>query len=73
MAYIYKGTQRDAHLPWPDGRGHKRTMGPAQCGTRSGYLRHMRDGEQVCTECREAKNAYDRDYRERTKYRKSAA
>lgn len=33
---------------------------PAKCGTRSGYNRHLRLNENVCFECREAQNKYDR-------------
>ena len=32
----------------------------ASCGTRSGYNRHLRLKEQVCVECRNAQNEYDR-------------
>lgn len=32
----------------------------ASCGTRSGYNRHLRLGEEVCAHCREAQRAYDR-------------
>jgi 5-methylcytosine-specific restriction endonuclease McrA len=32
----------------------------AKCGTRSGYNKHLRLKEKVCTDCREAQNYYDR-------------
>lgn len=32
----------------------------AECGTYSGVSRHRRLGEDVCRQCREARNAYDR-------------
>lgn len=32
----------------------------AKCGTRSGYNKHLRLKEDVCNECREAQNSYDR-------------
>lgn len=32
----------------------------AECGTRSGYNRHLRLKENVCKECRDAQNEYDR-------------
>jgi len=31
----------------------------AQCGTRSGYNRHLRLGEEVCWPCRSAQRQYD--------------
>lgn len=37
----------------------------AKCGTRSGYARHHRRGEKPCALCREAENAYQRDYHHR--------
>lgn len=33
---------------------------PANCGTRSGYNRHLRLKEDICDNCREAQNIYDR-------------
>jgi 5-methylcytosine-specific restriction endonuclease McrA len=32
----------------------------AKCGTRSGYNRHLRLKEEVCQDCRDAQNEYDR-------------
>jgi len=32
----------------------------AECGTRSGYNRHLRLKQEVCQECRSAQNQYDR-------------
>lgn len=37
---------------------------PAKCGTRSGYNRHLRLNEEVCFDCREAQNSYDRQRHE---------
>lgn len=34
-----------------------------RCGTNAGYRAHTRRGEEVCDECREAQNAYMREYR----------
>lgn len=34
--------------------------GRAPCGTRSGYVRHLRRGDQACTPCQEAERAYKR-------------
>ena len=36
---------------------------PVQCGTRSGYDRHLRRGETTCQPCKQAKAAADRHYR----------
>ena len=36
---------------------------PAQCGTDSGYRRHLRNGEPICDECRAAHSAALRAYR----------
>jgi len=33
---------------------------PANCGTRSGYNRHLKLKEEVCQNCRNAQNEYDR-------------
>lgn len=40
-------------------RAERRTPKPrkeAQCGTRAGYNKHRRLGEETCAECREAQN-----------------
>ncbi|MEU0200874.1 MULTISPECIES: hypothetical protein [unclassified Streptomyces] len=36
----------------------------AECGTYSGYCRHIRRRETPCQLCRDAKNTYDRAYRD---------
>lgn len=36
---------------------------PAQCGTRSGYQKHLREKTEVCGPCREANSAADRRLR----------
>ena len=42
---------------------------PAKCGTRSGYNRHLRHSTQVCEDCRNAQNEYDRKrYEQNKKY-----
>jgi hypothetical protein len=61
--YRYRGTILDADEPIADGRGMAR--GPAECGTRPGYVRHLREGQDPCQLCRDAKNEYDRGYRKR--------
>ena len=38
----------------------KRNNGPAQCGTVSGYKKHLRLGETTCEDCREASRDYNR-------------
>lgn len=39
---------------------------PAECGTRSGYARHLRRGEQACRDCKDAVRDYQRSKRART-------
>lgn len=69
MAYKYGGTEFDAHLPLPpmtDPKPRKeRTRGPAQCGTRSGYVAHRKAGEATCQDCRDANQAYNVEYEKR--------
>ena len=36
-------------------------LGPAECGTRSGYEAHRRRGETACDNCKESAAAYQRD------------
>src|SRR5690606_24888144 len=37
------------------------------CGTDAGYSRHLRQGEQPCAECRQARTDYERErYRRKT-------
>lgn len=36
-------------------------MKSAECGTRSGYNRHKRLNTEVCNECKNAQNSYDRN------------
>lgn len=38
---------------------------PPQCGTNAAYDRHRRQKEPTCQACRDAHNAYMRDYRNR--------
>lgn len=40
-------------------RAAPRILGPAVCGTESGYQRHLRNGEAACAECKVAKVAID--------------
>lgn len=35
----------------------------ANCGSRAGYKRHRREGEEACGPCKKAHAAYSRDYR----------
>lgn len=35
----------------------------AKCGSTAGYKRHIRNEEEVCPDCRDARNEYVRDYR----------
>jgi hypothetical protein len=69
--YVYRGTSLDADEIIPDGRGM--TRGPAECGTRPGYVRHLRNSEDVCEPCKEANRQYDRDYRKRRAIKEATA
>lgn len=40
---------------------------PAECGSRSGYYKHLRAGTAPCQPCREASRAYDRERHRRAK------
>lgn len=53
MAYVYKGTQRDA----AESGTAPATPLPGSCGTRSGYRRHHRRGEDACRPCKDANTA----------------
>ena len=44
----------------------------AQCGTRSGYNRHKREGENPCEACLEAKRAEERERGARKRRREQA-
>lgn len=41
-------------------RGEPSILEP--CGTRAAFIRHRRNGEDPCEPCREAYNAYHRQY-----------
>lgn len=44
----------------------------ATCGTRSGVNAHRRRNEPICDPCRQAENAYQRDYMRRRRLREDA-
>jgi len=46
---------------------------PLLCGTRAGYLRHIRAREPACDECNGANTLYMRLYRARTQRRYETA
>jgi hypothetical protein len=50
----------------------KKKREPAKCGTRSGYLRHRKNGEEACAACRQANTDADNRLR-RTGTTKAAA
>lgn len=43
----------------------------SNCGTYGGYNTHIQIGQKPCDSCREARNAYIRDYRRRKGLTKS--
>lgn len=68
MAYQYKGTVFDAHLPLPATLREQAKIVP-DCGTSAGYQAHRRFSEDVCDECQEAR----RDDQKARKLAKKAA
>lgn len=64
--YVYRGTERDAHLPIEEQKKKLgRIPGPRNCGTRSGYVTHRKKKEPACQPCKDANQAYSIDYNER--------
>lgn len=49
-----------------------KTVGPAQCGTPSGYNRHYRKGETACRPCKDALAAYSRKRNQEKREREAA-
>jgi len=47
--------QRQTALPVPV----KKKRGPAECGTRSGYQKHVREKTEICPPCRQANTDAD--------------
>jgi 5-methylcytosine-specific restriction endonuclease McrA len=41
----------------------KDNLDELKCGTRSQYFKHLKTGTSPCTPCREANNAYNREYK----------
>lgn len=70
MLYVYRGTEFDAHLP-PSPRKPRAAV--AECGSTTGYTKHITANEPACEPCKEATRAYKRDWRARVKARKAAA
>lgn len=70
--YRYGGTEFDAHLPiaepTPRARPKQRDPdAPSKCGTNQGYDAHRRSKTPICQPCRDAHNAYKRDWKRRKK------
>ena len=66
MAYQYRGTVRDVepatYTPPPvPAEKPKRTL--KGCGTNAGYFYHKNKGTEPCQPCRDANNAWRREYR----------
>jgi hypothetical protein len=68
--YVYKGNKFDV-IDEPLRRGAP--FDPERCGTTPGYRSHIRWGIPVCTACREANNAYDREQGAKRRARMRAA
>lgn len=66
MAYVYRGTKRDAHIPLP-ARTREQAKKVAACGTPAGYQAHRRFDEAVCAACSEAYSADQKFRREARK------
>lgn len=62
MGYVYRGKQpiikKQAPIPHPGS-----VLEP--CGTIGAAFRHWKAGEKPCEPCREARRAYDREYKRR--------
>lgn len=68
MGYRYNGKQFDAHEPWPTLPDRRtRTRGPAEHGTRSGYIAHQNKKEAACEPCVTANREYQAAYKQRRK------
>jgi hypothetical protein len=71
--YRYRGTIRDAHLPWPPLEkrrrpGRKRAEIRLQpCGTVAAYRRHLAKGEPIDTPCQLVSTESGRQYRKARK------
>lgn len=44
---------------------HVKRTPPAPCGSNGGYVRHIRDKEEPCEPCRDARRRYMQEYRNR--------
>lgn len=63
MAYKYGGTIRDIE---PDLEpAAVKVFNPSKCGTEAGWKRHRAFGNDACRPCKDAINAYHRDYQAR--------
>ena len=67
MWYVYGGTEFDAHIPLPE-LPPKRPKRPsvAACGTRSGYIAHLKAKEKPCEACQKANRDYMADWKVRS-------
>jgi hypothetical protein len=66
MAYQYRGTLRDVDPePTQKPTADPSPFDPSKCGSVAGWKRHLKFGNTVCPPCKEAINAYQRDYQAR--------
>lgn len=61
MAYVYRGTVRDLETPFPEDA--PAAFDPSKCGTYAGVKQHRKHGTERCRPCKNAENAYHREYR----------
>lgn len=58
--------RRAGQRKWDEKNRRARGVKPfreAECGTRSGYNKHLKKGTPICTPCREANTEYRRNKR----------
>ena len=60
--YVWNGTPEPPKPPRPRTPRKQADVG-TYCGTRTGYAIHKRGKEKACQPCKEAENAYSREYR----------
>ena len=59
--YVWKGTP-EPPKPAPKRKPRQQPPVGKYCGTRTGFAIHKQGGEKPCQPCRDAENAYSREY-----------
>lgn len=67
--YRYRGTEFDAHIPFPEVQKRPPRPRVAAHGTRSGYALHIAAKEKPCEPCRAANREYLAAWKVRAKAR----